>query len=162
MGKQRLTTLAGIGAVFYVEHTRHLFPKPDEATTAEEEDLTRAMVPVVYWLVIFSIVVHGLSIPALDAFYRYKKIPPISEAEPVEIRILSDNEALPNNAQSNAKRNSIIMHNRFSRPQSMGAGPELYRWNERDSQGTALTRIQYLGSAEKDIEQYAEKPFDLR
>ncbi|KAJ4366770.1 hypothetical protein N0V83_007295 [Neocucurbitaria cava] len=139
----------GIGAVFYVEHTRHLFPTPEEATTAEEEDLTRAMIPVVYWLVIFSIIVHGLSIPALDAFYRYKKIPPISEAEPVEIRVFSDNEVLPNNANRNLKRNSVIIHNRFSRPHSMGPGPELYRWSERDSQDTALTHVKSLDYAEK-------------
>ncbi|KAF1838868.1 hypothetical protein BDW02DRAFT_585478 [Decorospora gaudefroyi] len=133
----------GIGAVFYVEHTRHLFPKPGEATTEEEENLVAAMIPVVYFLVIFSIVVHGLSIPALDAFYRYKKIPPISEAEPAEIRMLSDNDALPNNAKVDFRRNSVYVHNRFSRPVSMAPGPELYRWNdqmprdmERDSQAT--------------------------
>jgi NhaP-type Na+/H+ or K+/H+ antiporter len=45
----------GIGAVFYVEHTRHLFPEPGEALTEEENNLTRAMIPVVYWLVVFSI-----------------------------------------------------------------------------------------------------------
>lgn len=107
------------------------------------------MIPVVYWLVIFSIVVHGLSIPALDAFYRYKKIPAIVEAEPAEIRVLSDNEALPSNAYSNPKRNSVIVHNRFSRPQSMGAGPELYRWKNRDSQDTDVTHMQDPYDAEK-------------
>ena len=94
------------------------------------------MIPVVYWLVIFSIVIHGLSIPALDAFYRYKKIPPISEAEPAEIRVLSDHQVLPNNARHNPKRNSVILHNRFSRPVSTGSGPELYRWHKRDSEAT--------------------------
>ncbi|KAF2793622.1 Na(+)/H(+) antiporter 1 [Melanomma pulvis-pyrius CBS 109.77] len=125
-----------IGAVFYVEHTRHLFPKPGEAMTEEEDNLTRAMVPVVYFLVVFSIVVHGLSIPALDAYYRYKGVQPISEADPAEIRILSDTDALPNNAYSHPKRQSFIVHNRFSRPHSMGVGPELYRWNPRDSHET--------------------------
>jgi hypothetical protein len=121
----------GIGAVFYVEHTRHLFPKPGEATTQEEEDLVAAMVPVVYFLVLFSIIVHGLSIPALDAFYRYKKIPSIEESEPAEVRMLSVTEPLPPNARFDEKRNSIYAHNRFSRPVSMtqGPGPELYRWN---------------------------------
>lgn len=104
--------------------------------TEEEDNLTRAMVPVVYFLVVFSIVVHGLSIPALDAYYRYKNVQPISEAEPAEIRVLSDTDALPNNAYSNPKRNSVIVHNRFSRPQSMGVGPELYRWNPSDSHET--------------------------
>lgn len=84
------------------------------------------MVPVVYWLVLFSIVFHGLSIPALDAFYRWKGIPPIVEADPAEIRILSDNDAIPANAHVNNKRKSLVVHNRFSRPVS--AGVELYRW----------------------------------
>lgn len=133
-----LTWAIGIGAVFYVEHTRHLFPKPGEASTEEEENLVAAMIPVVYFLVIFSIVVHGLSIPALDAFYAYKKIPPISESEPAEIRSLSVHEALPNNARMDSKRNSVFVHNRFSRPVSTSVGPELYRWNNqvRDSDAT--------------------------
>ncbi|KAF2180912.1 Na(+)/H(+) antiporter 1 [Zopfia rhizophila CBS 207.26] len=138
----------GIGAVFYVEHTRHLFPKPGEAKTEEEDNLTRAMIPVVYWLVIFSIVVHGLSIPALDAFYRWKKIPPISESEPAEIRILSENEPLPNNAYNNPKRNSIIINNRFSRP--ISGGPRLIRWNSTDSHDT-------LQSGNVSDAEYAQK-----
>ncbi|KAH8726469.1 Na(+)/H(+) antiporter 1 [Phaeosphaeriaceae sp. PMI808] len=149
----------GIGAVFYVEHTRHLFPKPGEATTEEEDNLTRAMVPVVYWLVIFSIVVHGLSIPALDAFYRYKKIPPISEAEPAEIRVLSDTEPIPNNAYSNPKRNSVILHNRFSRPSSMAPGSQLSRWSTRDSQATMLAYRNDLEDVKQleILQQYSEK-----
>ncbi|KAF2836613.1 Na(+)/H(+) antiporter 1 [Patellaria atrata CBS 101060] len=149
----------GIGAVFYVEHTRHLFPKQGTALTDEEDHLTSAMIPVVYFLVIFSIVVHGLSIPALNAFYVYKKIPPISEAEPAEIRILSDTQALPNNAYSNPKRNSVIMHNRFSRPMSMAPrGPGLQQWysgrdrdrsRDRESSDTLVTHPQEMGYAEK-------------
>ncbi|KAK7185774.1 sodium hydrogen exchanger family protein [Paraphaeosphaeria sporulosa] len=46
--------------------------KPGEATTDEEENLAAAMIPVVYWLVIFSVVFHDLLIPALDAFYCFK------------------------------------------------------------------------------------------
>lgn len=126
-----------------------MFPKPGESKTEEEDNLTRAMVPVVYWLVIFSIVVHGLSIPALDAFYRYKKIPSISEAEPAEIRVLSDNDALPNNASVNHKRNSIYVHNRFSRPMSMAAGPQLARWHARGSQDTIITLSQDATTLEK-------------
>jgi NhaP-type Na+/H+ or K+/H+ antiporter len=56
----------GIGAVYYVEHIRHLFPKPSEATTEEEENLVAAIVPIVYWLVLFSVIFHGLLIPALE------------------------------------------------------------------------------------------------
>lgn len=106
--------------------------------------MVAAMIPVVYFLVIFSIVVHGLSIPALNAFYRYKKIPPIEEAEPAEIRVLSIHEPLPNNTRVDAKRNSVYQHNRFSRPVSMGPGPELYRWNNqtRDSDATFRSNFQ--------------------
>lgn len=129
----------GIGAVFYVEHTRHLFPHHGEATTEEEDNLTAAMIPVVYFLVVFSIFVHGLSIPALDIFYRWKKVPPICEEEPTEIRVLSENQVLPNNAYVNNKRKSIIVHNRFSRP--AGLEQELHRWepNRRNSHGSADT-----------------------
>lgn len=106
----------GIGAVFYVEHTRHLFPKPGEALTQEEDNLTRAMIPVVYWLVLFSIIFHGLSIPALDLFYRWKGVPPIVEDNPTEVQVLSSTEAMPNNAYKDpSKRSSIMVMNRFSR-----------------------------------------------
>ena len=135
---------SGIGAVFYVEHTRHLFPKPGEAKTEEEDHLVRAMVPVVYWLVLFSIIFHGLSIPALDAFYRYKGVQPIVEDEPAEIRILSENEVMPKNSSANPKRNSVYVHNRFSRPVS-GASPELYRWHSSESLDTLKTHAQEPG-----------------
>jgi hypothetical protein len=106
------------------------------------------MIPVVYWLVLFSIVWHGLSIPALDAFYRWKGVAPIIEEEPSEMRITSDNEALPSNAYANPKRNSIIVHNRFSRPIS-GRGPELYRWRSNESLETLTTHAQRPSSVDK-------------
>lgn len=96
--------------------------------TEEEDNLTRAMVPTVYFLVIFSIVVHGLSIPALDAFYRWKKIPPISDSNPTEIPVRREKEALPSNAYYNSKRGSIIVNNRFSRPPPQD---ELPQWANR-------------------------------
>ena len=112
----------GIGAVFYVEHTRHLFPESGEALTVEENLLTRVMIPVVYWLVLFSIVVHGLSIPALNAFLKWRGVPPIQDGQegPVEVDVLSTHEPLPKNARrsSDPKRRSIVVNNRFSR-----AGP---------------------------------------
>lgn len=144
----------GIGAVFYVEHTRHLFPKAEDAQTEEEERLVRAMIPVVYWLVLFSIVFHGLSIPALDAFYRYKGVQPIVEDQPAEIRVLSENDAMPSNGYANPKRQSIIVHNRFSRPVS-GTGPELYRWHSNSS-------LEDLKNKGQDPAGYAERLDDLR
>jgi hypothetical protein len=118
----------------------------EEATTEEEENLVRAMIPVVYWLVLFSIVFHGLSIPALDAFYRYKGVQPIVEDEPAEVRERSAREPLPANAYANPKRGSIIVHNRFSRPVS---GVELTRWESHDS-GTHV-------SSHSEDATYAEK-----
>jgi NhaP-type Na+/H+ or K+/H+ antiporter len=103
----------GIGAVFYVEHTRHLFPELGHGD-AEETDLVRAMIPVVYWLVLFSIVVHGLSIPALNLIYRYCDVKPIRE-DAVELRRLSMHEPVPINAAVGDDE-SFIAYNRFSRP----------------------------------------------
>ncbi|KAH8730420.1 hypothetical protein GQ44DRAFT_823163 [Phaeosphaeriaceae sp. PMI808] len=113
----------GIGAVFYVEHARHLFPKVDAAETHEEEDLLHAMGLIVYFLVLFSIVVHGLSIPALELIYRWQGVQPIVEVEPVTERALSVSSALPNNAHIDHMNGGVIRHNRFSRAVSRdGAG----------------------------------------
>jgi len=109
----------GIGAVFYVEHTRHLFPEEGEALTAEETNLVRAMIPVVYWLVLFSIVWHGLSIPALSLIYQWTGVKPVEDEEgPVEVPHLSENYPLPTNAiagSQDARRRSVLVNNRFSR-----------------------------------------------
>ncbi|KAH6636448.1 Cation/H+ exchanger [Chaetomium tenue] len=103
----------GIGAVFYVEHARHLFPELGEGD-AEETDLVRAMVPIVYWLVLFSIVVHGLSIPALNLIYRFCGVKPIQE-DAVELRRMSMRVATPVNATV-GDSDTFIAYNRFSRP----------------------------------------------
>lgn len=103
----------GIGAVFYVEHTRHLFPELGEGDT-EETDLVRAMVPVVYWLVLFSIVVHGLSIPGLNLIYRFAGVKPIQE-DAVELRRMSTRVPVPVNAAV-GDGETFIAYNRFSRP----------------------------------------------
>lgn len=42
---------------------------------------------VVYWLVFFSIVVHGLSIPVLNGIYKWLRVPVIYD-HPVEILLL--------------------------------------------------------------------------
>ena len=86
----------GAGAVFYVEHTRHLFPELGKGDS-EETDLVRAMIPVVYWLVLFSIVFHGLSIPALNIAYRYMGVEPVQD-DAVELRRMSIHTATPPNA----------------------------------------------------------------
>lgn len=103
----------GAGAVFYVEHTRHLFPELGEGDE-EETDLVRAMIPCVYFLVLFSIVVHGLSIPALNLFYQIRGIEPIQD-DAVSIRRKSLNIATPANAMVGDDE-TFIAYNRFSRP----------------------------------------------
>jgi len=112
----------GIGAVFYVEHTRHLFPHEGEALTAEENDLVKVMIPVVYWLVVFSIIWHGLSIPALNLIYEYASVKPVEDEDgPVEVTHLSENAPLPVNAvrgSQDARRRSVLVNNRFSRSYS--------------------------------------------
>ncbi|PVH78099.1 Na(+)/H(+) antiporter 1 [Cadophora sp. DSE1049] len=121
----------GIGAVFYIEHTKHLFPEKGQASDAEVNNMTAVMVPVVYWLVLFSIVIHGLSIPALNLIYKWRGVPAIQEDDPTEILMLSNNAALPKNSKANPNRKSILVHNRFSaapRP-DISAPSELSRWN---------------------------------
>jgi hypothetical protein len=103
----------GAGAVFYVEHTRHLFPELG-AGDEEETNLVRVMIPVVYWLVLFSIVVHGLSIPALNLAYMYFDVEPIQE-DAVEVRRKSIHVATPPNAIV-GDDDTFIAYNRFSRP----------------------------------------------
>nr|CEG04052.1 unnamed protein product [Fusarium acuminatum CS5907] len=102
----------GAGSVFYVEHARHLFPHVGEGDE-EETNLVRAMGPTVYWLVLFSIIVHGLSIPALNVFYHYTGKAPIKE-DAVELRRISMQVATPANAVAGDK-DTFIAYNRFSR-----------------------------------------------
>ncbi|KFY22162.1 hypothetical protein V493_06808 [Pseudogymnoascus sp. VKM F-4281 (FW-2241)] len=122
----------GIGAVFYIEHTKHLFPEKGEASDAEVNNLTAVMVPVVYWLVLFSIVVHGLSIPSLNLIYKWRGVPTIQEEDPSELLVLSKNTVLPKNSLKNPNRKSILIHNRFSAaPRMIISGPtEVARWND--------------------------------
>ena len=60
----------GCGAIYYLEFARQLFPKIGEGDE-EQDHLVRLIEPVVTWLVLFSIVVHGLSIPALALIYKF-------------------------------------------------------------------------------------------
>ncbi|KAK4664634.1 uncharacterized protein QC763_512490 [Podospora pseudopauciseta] len=103
----------GIGAAFYVEHTRHLYPKLADADE-EMGNLLRAIGPTVYFLVFFSIVIHGLSIPALNAIYGWYGVQPIQDDamlfERKSIRVPT-----PVNAEV-GDDHTFIAYNRFSRP----------------------------------------------
>ncbi|KAJ6088240.1 Cation/H+ exchanger [Penicillium sp. IBT 16267x] len=101
----------GVGAICYVEYARRLLPDPGESDP-EINRLTAAMIPVVYWLVFFSVVVHGLSVPFLNGIYKWLQVPAIRD-HPVEILLLSENEPVPNNVDRRV--HSVILNNRFSR-----------------------------------------------
>ncbi|PHH91420.1 hypothetical protein CDD83_563 [Cordyceps sp. RAO-2017] len=141
----------GAGAVFYVEHTRHLFPEPGRGD-AEETNLVRAMVPVVYWLVLFSIVVHGLSIPGLNLIYKYMGVKPIQE-DSVEIRRLSTRAATPPNAVTGS-RDTFIAYNRFSRPVFDPDGLPVSRARSESRDGRSRSRNR-SGSRHDDDDAFA-------
>ncbi|KAJ5226588.1 Cation/H+ exchanger [Penicillium citrinum] len=102
----------GLGAISYVEYARRLLPDPGESDK-EINDLTRAIAPVVYWLVFFSIIFHGLSIPILNGIYRLLRVATIKD-HPVDVILLSENEPIPNNSVVHRDAHSVTVNNRFS------------------------------------------------
>jgi len=107
----------GIGAVFYVEHTRHIVPKPGESDS-EFDNMIRALPGTIYFLVVFSIVGHGLSIPLLDAIYKRMGVQPIQD-DAIAIRRKSTYVPNPANA-SVGDEDTFIAYNRFRRPSMSG------------------------------------------
>ncbi|KAI6371829.1 hypothetical protein MCOR25_003858 [Pyricularia grisea] len=106
----------GVGAVFYAEHTKHLFPSVGTTGDVASDDMIKALVPSIYFLVLFSIVVHGLSIPALDFMYRVSGVKPITD-DAVQLRRKSAAVAAPANARvDSAEPEYFVAYNRFSRP----------------------------------------------
>jgi len=71
------------------------------------------MAPVVYWLVFFSIIFHGLSIPILNGIYRLLRVATIKD-HPVDVILLSENEPIPNNSVVHRNAHSVTVNNRFS------------------------------------------------
>ncbi|KAJ6016658.1 Cation/H+ exchanger [Penicillium sp. IBT 35674x] len=130
----------GVGAICYVEYARRLLPDPGQSDS-EINRLTAAMIPVVYWLVFFSIVVHGLSIPVLNGIYKWLQVPTIRD-HPVEVMLLSENEPIPNNSVVDRRVHSVILNNRFSRNLTMES-------NEQDEPDTIILRS-------REQEDYAE------
>jgi hypothetical protein len=149
-----MLTSQGVGAVAYVEYARRLFPDRGESDR-EINNLTTAMRPgmlvrfyaeltfltitaVVYWLVLFSVIVHGLSVPILYVFYRVLRVPKIYD-HPVEVLILSENEPLPNNSVVDPQRHSVLVHNRFSEPSGLDIHSDEEK--EQDEQRESTERI---------------------
>ncbi|KAI0007160.1 Cation/H+ exchanger, partial [Xylariaceae sp. FL0662B] len=126
----------GAGAVYYLQHTRQLFPKGNDATKGERE-LLDALCPVVYFLVLFSIVVHGLSIPVLSTIYKFSGVQPITD-DAVEIRRRSKYVATPANA-CKGDTDTFIAYNRFFRPIASLAVLPIVRshsWDDNSSVST--------------------------
>jgi hypothetical protein len=149
-----MLTSRGVGAIAYVEYARRLFPDRGESDR-EINNLTAAMRPgmtaripvepyfltiptVVYWLVLFSVIVHGLSVPILYVFYRVFKVPKVHD-HPVEVLILSENEPLPNNSVVDPQRRSVLVHNRFSEPSGLNVDSDEEK--EHDEQRESTERI---------------------
>lgn len=69
-----------------------------------------------YFLVLFSIVIHGLSIPALSIAYARLGVAPLID-DPVELPApRSEYEPLPVNAIIGRHKGTVIAYNRFTRP----------------------------------------------
>ncbi|KAJ5212757.1 Cation/H+ exchanger [Penicillium cinerascens] len=138
----------GVGAIAYVEYARRLLPGPGESDT-EINNLTAAMIPVVYWLVCFSIVVHGISIPALNCIYKLLRVPVIRD-HPVEVQLLSENEPVPNNSVVNRRGHSMILNNRFSRAEESETSlASSHRHEEPDTIMLRPNSQQYAGSLDR-------------
>ncbi|KAF6795825.1 Na(+)/H(+) antiporter C3A11.09-like protein 1 [Colletotrichum sojae] len=140
----------GVGAAFYVEHARHLFPKVAEADAVgdtEVADLLRAIGPVVYWLALFSIIVHGLSIPVLSAIYGLAGIEPIQE-DAVQLRRRSVRVPPPSNAIE-GDRDTFIAFNRFSRPNL--SSESLTHVGDDDSTAASDEKVRFPGDLEAGL-----------
>ncbi|TDZ33108.1 putative Na(+)/H(+) antiporter [Colletotrichum spinosum] len=130
----------GVGAAFYVEHARHLFPRLEEASgDSEIENMLRAIGPVVYWLALFSIIFHGLSIPVLNLIYDYMGVQPIQE-DAVQLRRRSVRVPPPSNAVEGG-RDTFIAFNRFSRPNL--SSESLSHTGDDDSSTVSDEKVRY-------------------
>ncbi|KAK7928325.1 hypothetical protein PG985_005323 [Apiospora marii] len=103
----------GVGAIYYLEHTTILLLRVTNPSSSEQA-LLNAIGPVVYFLALFSILVHGLSIPILNLVYSACGVCPVTDdAEP--LRRCSVHVATPNNAVP-GDHDTFIAFNRFTRP----------------------------------------------
>lgn len=105
---------------------------------------------VVYWLVFFSIVVHGLSIPLLNIIYKWLRVPVIHD-HPVEILLLSENEPVPNNSVVDQRTHHVTVNNRFSCISDHNIGSEL----DTHHQGELDSITMILRSSDHDEDAYS-------
>ncbi|KAI0418228.1 Cation/H+ exchanger [Xylaria grammica] len=124
----------GVGAVYYLEHTRLLF----NADNPREKALVEALYPVVYFLVLVSIIVHGLSIPALSIVYKYYGVSTITD-DAVELQRRSMYVPTPPNAFK-GDHNTFIAYNRFFRPlANISTLPLAHTRSREEDQGSIIT-----------------------
>jgi hypothetical protein len=106
--------------------------------------------------VFFSIVVHGLSIPVLNGFYKWLRVPTIRD-HPVEIILLSENEPVPNNSVVNRRGHSVVLNNRFS--SIVGEQPHVDHENDHReaSDAIALRRSGETNGTDSSLERFSTK-----
>ncbi|KAI8627618.1 Cation/H+ exchanger [Xylariaceae sp. FL1651] len=126
----------GVGAVYYLEHTRLLFNRGHP----REKALVDALCPVVYFLVLTSIVVHGLSIPILSAIYGYYGVDTITE-DAQEIQRRSIYIPTPPNALKR-DRNTFVAYNRFFRPLASLSMLPLAHTRSREEYNSSVTDLE--------------------
>jgi sodium/hydrogen antiporter len=118
--------------------------------------LTRA-VAVVYFLVLTSIIVHGLSIPVLSAIYKYCGAKTITDDSVIICR-RSMYEPTPSNA-CKGDQNTFIAYNRFFRPLAANLSIlPIAHTMSRDEQCSPITE---LGDAKIEIDSRALAEVDL-
>lgn len=102
----------GAGPLLYVANTHHLYPVRSNGD--EETHLVRVMIPAVYFLVLFSIVLNGLSMPGLNLIYEIGGVEPIMN-DAVVVRRKSVRALTPVNAEVNDNK-TFVAYNRLSKP----------------------------------------------
>ncbi|KAI1274997.1 Cation/H+ exchanger [Xylaria sp. FL0933] len=126
----------GVGAVYHLEHTRLLFHQDNP----REKALVDALCPVVYFLVLVSIVVHGLSIPVLSAAYKYYGVNTVMD-DAVELKRSSIYVPTPANALKGDK-DTFIAYNRFFRPLDDVYTLPLAHTRSNEDQSSMLTELE--------------------
>ncbi|ESA42328.1 hypothetical protein GE21DRAFT_9619 [Neurospora crassa] len=108
------TLVLSVPALYlYVANTRHLYS--DRSHGDEEETyLVRVMIPAVYFHVLLSIVLDGLSMPGLNLIYEICGVESIMD-DAVVVRRKSVRAPTPVNAEVKDNR-TFVAYNRSSKP----------------------------------------------
>ncbi|KAI1194157.1 Cation/H+ exchanger [Nemania serpens] len=133
----------GVGAVYHLEHTRLLFHREDP----HHKSFIDALCPVVYFLVLVSIIVHGLSIPVLSAVYRYYGVRTITD-DAVEMQRRSIYMPTPPNAFT-GDQNTFVAYNRFFRPLANLSMLQLAHTRSRDDQRLFAAELEEEGKRDE-------------